>query len=174
MKSFKKLYSENLYRYQGNISFYVKRFHYLFRKCQTSKGIMKKGYRFLFRIHCNRRGLEISSKTAIGEGLYVGHAYNITVNGDAKIGKNCNLHKGVTIGQENRGERKGVPVIGDQVWIGINAAIVGAVKIGSDVLIAPNAYVNRDIPDHSVVFGNPCIVKHRENATEAYIHHRVE
>ena len=82
---------------------------------------------------------------------------------------NCNIHKGVTIGQENRGKRKGTPVIGDEVWIGINATIVGKVSIGSDVLIAPNTFVNKDIPDHSVVFGNPCVIIPNTKATEEYI-----
>lgn len=36
-------------------------------------------------------------------------------------------------------------------------------------VIAPNTYVNCDIESHSVVFGNPCIVKHRDNATEGYV-----
>lgn len=84
-----------------------------------------------------------------------------------------NIHKGVTIGQENRGERKGTPVIGDEVWIGINSTIVGAIHIGNDVLIAPNAFVNCDIPDHSIVFGNPCIIKPKNNATEGYINNKV-
>ena len=75
----------------------------------------------------------------------------------------------MTIGQENRGVRKGTPTIGNKVWIGINSTIVGKITIGDDVLIAPNSYVNRDIPSHSIVFGNPCIVKYRENATENYI-----
>lgn len=44
--------------------------------------------------------------------------------------------------------------IGNRVWIGINAAIVGGITIGDDVLIAPNSFVNQDIPSHSVVFGN--------------------
>ena len=79
------------------------------------------------------------------------------------------MHKGVTIGQENRGKRRGTPVIGNKVWIGVNATIVGKITIGDDVLIAPNTYVNCDIPSHSVVFGNPCIIKHRDNATEEYI-----
>lgn len=175
MKAFKELYKKDIERYtRGGVSLYVKRFHRLLRKCQTSKGIFNKLYRALFRLHCNKRGLEISSKTVIGEGLYLGHAYNITINGSAKLGKNINIHKGVTIGQENRGKRKGTPTIGDNVWIGINATIVGAVSIGSDVLIAPNSYVNCDIPDHSIVFGNPCIIKHRENATEDYINNKVE
>lgn len=71
------------------------------------------------------------------------------------------------------GGRQGTPVIGNEVWIGINAAIVGNVTIGDDVLIAPNSYVNCDVSSHSIVFGNPCIIKHRENATEGYINRKV-
>ena len=71
------------------------------------------------------------------------------------------------------GGRQGAPVIGNEVWIGINAAIVVKITIGDDVLIAPNSYVNCDVPSHSIVFGNPCIIKHRENATEGYIDRRV-
>ena len=48
------------------------------------------------------------------------------------------------------------------------------VKIGNDVLIAPNTFVNIDIPDHSIVFGNPCIIKHKDNATEGYINNIVD
>ena len=91
----------------------------------------------------------------------------------AEIGENCNLHKGVTIGQENRGPRQGAPKIGNSVWIGVNATVVGNIRIGDDVLIAPNSFVNCDVPSHSVVFGNPCIIKHKENATEDYINCKV-
>ena len=55
------------------------------------------------------------------------------------------------------------------VWIGINSTIVGKITIGDDVLIAPNSYVNCDVPSHSIVLGNPCIIKRREKATENYI-----
>ena len=109
----------------------------------------------------------------IGYGFYVGHPYGITINAKAIIGNNVNIHKGVTIGQENRGKRKGTPCIGNNVWIGVNATIVGNVVIGNDVLIAPNTYINCDIPDHSIVFGNPCIVKHADNATKDYINRAV-
>lgn len=78
----------------------------------------------------------------------------------------CSLDKPI-------GGRQGTLVIGNEVWIGINAAIVGNVTIGDDVLIAPNSYVNCDVPSHSIVFGNPCITKHRENATEGYINRKV-
>ena len=62
-----------------------------------------------------------------------------------------------------------MPTIGNEVWIGVNVTIVGKVSIGDDELIAPNTFVNCDIPSHSVVFGNPCIIKHRDNETKGYI-----
>ena len=51
-------------------------------------------------------------------------------------------------------------------------SIVGGIKVENDVMIAPGAFVNRDVPSHSVVFGNPCIIKHKDHATEGYINHK--
>ena len=70
---------------------------------------------------------------------------------------------------ENRGIRKGAPEISDNCWVGTNAVVVGNIKIGSDVLIAPLTYVNFDVPDHSIVIGNPGKIIPKENATEEYI-----
>ena len=113
--------------------------------------------------------MEISNLASIGKGLYLGHPYNITVAPDAVLGDNVNLHKGCTIGRENRGKRNGSPKIGNCVSIGINATVVGNIKIGDDVFIAPNSFVNFDVPSHSVVVGNPGVIHHRDNATEGYI-----
>lgn len=78
------------------------------------------------------------------------------------------IAQGVTIGQTNRGHLKGVPVIGNKVWIGTNAVIVGEIHVGNNVLIAPNSYVNIDIPDNAIVLGNPARIIQKENATEDY------
>lgn len=67
----------------------------------------------------------------------------------------------------------GTPIIGDYVWIGINAVIVGNVHIGNDVMIAPGSFVNFDVPDHSVVVGNPGVVNHKDYATDGYINNTV-
>lgn len=151
---------------QGTLPLY----QYWYRRTHKSSNVFNKAiYRVLqFLYH-----VEIPYKVTIGKGLYIGHPYGITINPRAVIGDNCNIHKGVTIGQENRGKRKGVPVIGNLVWIGVNATVVGGCKIGNDVLIAPNAFVNVDVPNHSIVFGNPCIIKHKDNATEGYINNVV-
>ena len=133
----------------------------------------KNGLTAFFSLRVSRKyGLEIFS-SQIGEGLYLGHAHNINVHPEAMLGKNCNLNKGCTIGAENRGSRKGAPVLGDEVWVGTNAVVCGRVHIGSDVLIAPNAFVNFDVPDHSLVIGNPGQIIRKEQATTAYITHKV-
>lgn len=175
MSKFQELYNADIARYGDKPELYIKIFLFLYRKAATASFAPTKFlYKALFRFWANRRGLELSTNQQMGGGLYLGHAYNITINSNAKIGRNCNIHKGVVIGQANRGSRKGYPTIGDRVWIGINSAIVGNVNIGDDVMIAPNSFVNVDIPSHSVVFGNPCIIKHRDWATAEYINNIVE
>lgn len=66
-----------------------------------------------------------------------------------------------------------VSKIGDGVFVGINATVVGNIEIGDDVLIAPNSYVNVNVPSHSIVIGNPATIHHRDNATEGYVNFRV-
>lgn len=172
-KSFSKLYCGDLKRYSNNPGRFLKSFHYFFRKAQTCRNsFLKRYYKYRFKRIRTKINIELSPDTFVGEGLYLGHPFSITINPKAVIGRNCNIHKGVTIGQENRGIRKGAPIIGNEVWIGINSTIVGKVIIGDDVLIAPNSFVNCDVPSHSVVFGNPCIIKHKNKATEDYINNK--
>lgn len=174
MNKISEQYKADMARYGSKPELYLKAFHYLYRKAaSTDFAPMRILYKALFRIWANRRGLEMTANMQIGKGLFIAHPYNIAINPHAKIGKNCNIHKGIVVGQVNRGAKKGAPVIGDSVWIGINSAIVGNVTIGDDVLIAPNSFVNVDVPSHSVVFGNPCVIKHRDWATEGYVNHVV-
>lgn len=114
-------------------------------------------------------GYQINVHTEIGSGFYMGHRGTVIINGNAKIGSNVNIATGVTIGQENRGKRKGVPVIGNRVWIGTNVVIVGKISIGDNVLIAPNTYINMDIPSDCIVVGNPAKIIPNKDATSGYI-----
>lgn len=103
-------------------------------------------------------GISIPHTTHIGPGLFIGHFGGIVVNDSVVIGRNCNLSHGVTIGQKNRGRFKGCPRIGDRVYIGPGAAIIGSVSVGSDVAIGANAVVVDHAPDNAVVVGNPAYV----------------
>ena len=127
----------------------------------------------ILRHHQIKYGFQIYPETEIGEGLYLGHWGHLVINPTAKIGKNCNIAQGVTIGQANRGKNEGVPEIGNEVWIGPNAVVVGKISIGNNVLIAPNAYVNFDVPGNSIAMGNPAQIIAKENATEGYINNKV-
>ena len=97
----------------------------------------------------------IPRKTKIGSGLYIGHFSNIIVNENAVLGNNINLSPGVGIAQANRGKNKGTPTIGNNVYIGPGAKIVGKIKIGNNVCIGTNSVVVHDIPDNAVISGVP-------------------
>lgn len=147
---------------------YGYRYVFYLRMCQS--GGWRKALFTFPRKHLSRKcGLEISPDTPIGSGFYIGHPYGITVNKTAVIGQNVNIHKGCTIGQENRGPRKGSPSIGNQVYLGVNSTVVGDITVGNDVFIAANAFVNRDIPDHSIVIGSPCKIIPSKGATDNYV-----
>lgn len=173
------VFEKDLYRYYGEDGepFLKKVFRplelkYIFwlRKANKCKFLpLKLVYMFMLMCISNKTQIQIPERTSIGEGLYIGHLGRVVINPDAVLGKNINIGTGVTIGMENRGKRKGAPKISDNCWIGTNAVLVGNIKIGSDVLIAPLAYVNFDVPDHSIVIGNPGKIIPKENATEDYI-----
>jgi len=108
---------------------------------------------------CERRyGISISHRTDVGPGLHIGHFGGIVVSSRARIGRNCNLSHGVTIGLAVRGRHAGYPTIGDDVYIGPGAKIIGCVKVGNRVAIGANAVVTRDIPDDAVAVGVPAAV----------------
>lgn len=147
------------------------RYMFLLRKIANCKkpslnlwflSYLRKGYSFKY-------GFQITSSAEIGEGFYIGHFGTIVINEKAKIGKNCNIAHNVTIGQANRGKLKGYPTLGDSVWIGTGTVIVGNIIIGSNVLIAPNSFVNIDVPDNSLVMGNPCKIVHKEKPCDGYV-----
>lgn len=118
-------------------------------------------------------GFQISPQAKIGHGLYIGHFGTVVVGNEVEIGNNCNLSPNVVIGRTNRGKRLGSPHIGNQVWIGSGAVVVGDITIGDNVLIAPNTYVNIDIPSNSIVLGNPARISFNENAVAGYINNMV-
>jgi serine O-acetyltransferase len=162
----------DLYRYRGKAdlrsytSAYLRepgfRFTYYLRKVAYYSerrrwfGIL--GYIYN-RIHLHhyrfKYGFDISPRTLIGPGLYIGHFGGIVISPYSVFGSNINIAQGVTIGATSRGPREGAPVLEDRVWVGANAIIVGKVTIGREALIAPGAFVNFDVPPNAVVLGNP-------------------
>lgn len=114
-------------------------------------------------------GYDISYRTQIGKGFYIGHIGSIVIHGDTVIGENCNISQGMTIGISNYGEKKGVPTIGNSVFIGPNAGIFGNITIGNNVTIGANAVVTESIPDGKTILPSKMIILDKD-LSDYYIH----
>lgn len=130
------------------------KFSVIFRCCQhyrrRNRLLFYFYYLWLRRLKY-KYGFDISHRTKIGKGLYIGHFGGIVIHGDAEIGDYCNLSQGMTIGVLTRGNNSGIPKIGNRVFMGPGCAILGGITVGNDVLVGTNAIVTFDVPDHAVV-----------------------
>lgn len=175
---------DDLYRYSGDRKystllrylFFTPGFTYIYflRKTQNSKS---KGWGFLYKIALRLSmyifGIQIPYETRIGRGFRIVHFGNIVINPNTVIGENFNISNGVTIGS-SQGKRAGTPVIGNNVCISANAVVIGNIRIGNDVLIAPNAFVNIDIPDGCIALGNPAKIISANKASSKYIVYKLD
>lgn len=141
-----------------------------YRKFQANKGNIWRQYysNKLNRLE-EKSGIHFEGNDSIGKGLIIGHWGRIIFNGQAHFGAQLFVTHNVTVGRDIRGKHKGVPTFGDRVCIRTNSTVVGNIHIGNDVLVAPNTFVNFDVPDHSIVIGNPATIHHRDNATKGHI-----
>lgn len=146
------------------------KFLYFFRKSQSRsrKNFLGFIYYFFYRRYSIKYGFQIPRTVDIGSGMLFPHFGNIVINSKTKIGCNCNILQGVTIGN-TKGRNGGTPIIGNNVYIGPNAVVVGNIRIGDNVLIAGNSFINFSIPQNHIAIGNPAKIIHRENATAEYI-----
>ena len=141
-----------------------------YRKCQAYRNTLWGDIAFIkLKKLSEKTGIGLNDNLNIGKGLVIGHWGRIVMNTVAEFGNEIMLTHNVTIGRDVRGKRKGSPKIGNRVCIRSNSTVVGNITIGDDVLIAPNTFVNFDVPSHSVVIGNPATIHHRDNATEGHL-----
>ena len=99
----------------------------------------------------------INNSAIIGKGFNLGHCFSIILS-DCVVGDNVTVMQQVTIGASRGGKRNGTPIIGNNVFVGCGAKIIGDVKIGNNVIIGANAVVTKDVPDNAVVGGIPARV----------------
>lgn len=97
-----------------------------------------------------RLGFQIFSFN-IGPGLSLAHFGTLVISKSAIIGCNCRIHEGCTIGATNGSEKSAT--IGDNVFIGSGAKIIGDVTIANDVAIGANAVVCKSIFDAGTTWG---------------------
>jgi len=186
MSSLTRTISADLYRhekYKGFSGLIKGWFKFGFRYTLVFRliGSQKKSSPFRFFLKLLRRrlrikyGFEIDLDAKIGEGFYLTDHIGYVIIGPVTIGKYCNVSHGVTIGRAyDKNGVAGRPVLGDRVWVGTGAVLVGKITIGNNVMIAPNTFLNIDVPDNSIAIGNPVKIISKENPTKLYINNVLE
>lgn len=144
----------------------------IYRKAQhykKSKNIFLRAFWSLRWLRIRRvAGCQISLDAKIGRGLCLLHYGTRIIVRAASIGEYCTIGVNVIVGYGKGENGYGAPSIGNRVYIGHNSSVVGEINIGDNVLIAPNTFVNRDVPSDSIVVGNNEII-HKEYASAPYI-----
>ena len=136
----------HLYKSRGAESLYYACHNLESRGCKFLASIIKRFNQFIFRVN-------IYPQVVIGERLQLPHGgHGVVIHHDVVIGSDAIIFHNVTIG--NGGAR-----IGDRVYIGAGAVIIGAVTIGDDVVVGANAVVNSDVPDKTMILSPKAIYK---------------
>ena len=116
-------------------------------------------------------GIDIDPDAHICPGLLIPHGGYIVI-GPVRIGRNCNIHQGVTLGErvstlECRTSKPSFPALGNRVWVGPGAVVAGDVTIGDDASVGANSLLLRDVPQRGVVLGVPArLVSRRGSFTQ--------
>lgn len=106
--------------------------------------------------------VDIEVACEIGTGLKMPHPLCIVIGGKVKIGNNCKITQGVSLGcslGKSKLNDQTQPIIGNNVFIGAGAKTIGPVIIGDNVIVGANSVITKDIPKNSITHGSPLIVR---------------
>lgn len=107
-------------------------------------------------------GIEIHPGAKIGKGMFIDHGHGVVIGETAEIGDNVTIFHEVTLGGTGNEQGKRHPTIGNNVFIGAGAKLLGNIKIGDNTKIGAQAVVLHDMPSHATVVGFPAkVVRHK-------------
>ena len=141
--------------------------NFFYKKNQTKRTyitrFLQSIFTKMFNKYLEKFCCDFKIKTEIGKGLHIPHPIGIVINGKAKIGNNCTIMQQVTIGNKLNDDK--IPEIGNNVFIGAGAKIIGNIKIEDNVIIGANAVVTKSIPKNCIVAGIPARIIRKLNDT---------
>ena len=118
-------------------------------------------------------GICIPNKCEIGGGLHFPR-FGAIILSHGSIGENCTIEQNVTLGVAGRGEERGHPSIGNRVFIGAGAMVVGKITVGDDAYIFPGSVVTRSVPPRAMVMGYPARVVSHDGSFEWIVYDGME
>jgi serine O-acetyltransferase len=123
---------------------------------------LTEGLRLLGRV---LHDIDLPAEADIGPGLELGYGgLCVVVDPGARIGQDCFLSPGVTVGRLT--PNGGAPVLGNSIYVGTGAKILGPVRVGDYAIIGANAVVTEDVPSGAIMAGIPAVELRRDPAPE--------
>lgn len=129
---------------------------------RNNMGLLSKVFALLNQILF---GCDIARGAQIEGGLYLPHPNGVVIGEFVKIGKNCIVHQGVTLGARGEEHENTNPIIGNEVEIATGAKILGRVYLGDYARIGANAVVLKDVPTGAVAVGIPARIVRQRHET---------
>jgi len=110
----------------------------------------------------HKTGIEIHPGAKIGKNFVIDHGMGVVIGETSEIGDNCIIYQGVTLGGTGKDTGKRHPTLGNNVFVGAGAKVIGPFTIGDNSKIAAGAVVLSEIPANSTAVGIPARVVRRE------------
>ena len=114
--------------------------------------------------------ISIDVEARIEPGFYVGHFVSLRIGPGVRIGKNCSVGQMCTIEGTGRHPATNAPVLGERVYVGSGAKVIGPLRIADGAAICANSVVVEDVPENGVVLGIPgAIISRRGSGDFIYL-----
>lgn len=120
----------------------------------NTHGILRFWYRFKNRRIGAKYHIAIAPNT-VGYGLKLPHLELGVIINCESMGNYCTVNSGVVLGNKGPGMKGQTPIVGDNVNFCVGSKAIGKIRIGNNVMVAPNAVVTKDVPDNCIVGGIP-------------------
>ena len=111
--------------------------------------------RWLSNVNRFFTGIEIHPAAKLGKGFFIDHGMGVVIGETVEVGENCTLYQGVTLGGTSLAHGKRHPTLGNNVTVGVNAAVLGAITIGDNSKVGGGSVVVKDVPPNATVVGVP-------------------
>ena len=108
--------------------------------------------------------ISIDVDAEIAPGFYVGHFVSLRIGPGVKIGRYCSVSQMCTLEGTGRDPAADAPVLGERVYLGSGAKVIGKLRVGDGAVIGANSVVVEDVPANGVVIGNPGVVVNRRGS----------
>ena len=118
--------------------------------------------RWLSNVNRFFTGIEIHPNARIGRGFFIDHGMGVVIGETAEVGENCTIYQGVTLGGTSLSRGKRHPTLGNNVTVGVGAAVLGAITIGDNAKIGGGSVVVRDVPANATAVGVPARIVMRD------------